>query len=90
MSLQRYRVAAVSGASPGIGAEIVRRLRARGLEVHALARSASALQALADACGCIPHRVDIADRPAVIDCGWPAGRRDDLQRRDPRQPQAGL
>ena len=68
MSLQRYRVAAVSGASRGIGAAVVRLLRERGLEVHALARRAPELQILADASGCTPHMVDIADRRAVADC----------------------
>jgi NAD(P)-dependent dehydrogenase (short-subunit alcohol dehydrogenase family) len=36
MSLSDHRVAVVGGASKGIGAELVRRLSARGLEVHAL------------------------------------------------------
>src|SRR5262249_47987783 len=54
-----YRVALVTGASSGIGAATVRRLRAEGLEVHAMARDAHRLTALADATACIPHALDV-------------------------------
>src|SRR5439155_13465437 len=54
-----YRVALVTGASSGIGAATVRRLRAEGLEVHAMARDAERLAALAKATGCVPHALDV-------------------------------
>ena len=68
LSIDRYRVAAVSGASRGIGAAIVRALRLRGLEVHALARDAAALAGLAAECGAVAHVVDVTDRAAVAAC----------------------
>src|SRR3954471_2491861 len=61
-----YRTAVVTGASRGIGAATVRLLRQRGLAVHAVARSAEPLQALAGETGCVPLVLDIADRPAVL------------------------
>ena len=60
-----YSSALVTGAGRGIGAETVRRFRAAGLEVHAVARSADALRALATETGCIPHVVDVTDQEAV-------------------------
>lgn len=68
MLVDHYRTAAVSGASRGIGAAIVRALRAAGVEVHALARNAQALQALAADTGCFAHAVDVDDRAAVEAC----------------------
>jgi NADP-dependent 3-hydroxy acid dehydrogenase YdfG len=65
MSLDRYQSAVVTGASRGIGTEIVRRLRRNGLSVHAVARSASDLETLAAETGCTPLALDIADRAAV-------------------------
>lgn len=65
MSFSDYRTALVTGASSGIGAAIVERLRREGLEVHALARSAGALQELAARTGCIPHAIDVTDRAAL-------------------------
>lgn len=59
MAFSDYRTALVTGASSGIGAATVRRLRNEGLEVHALARDAQRLKALADATGCIAHAVDV-------------------------------
>lgn len=56
-----YRTALVTGASRGIGAAIVRRLRAMGLEVHALARDEARLNALADETGAIPLVGDVTD-----------------------------
>lgn len=65
MPFSDYRTALVTGASGGIGAAVVERLAAEGVEVHALARSAGALAALADRTGCIPHAVDVADTAAL-------------------------
>src|SRR3954454_22623553 len=61
-----YRTAVVTGASRGIGAATVRLLRRRGLAVHAVARSAEPLQALARETGCTPLTIDIADREALL------------------------
>jgi NADP-dependent 3-hydroxy acid dehydrogenase YdfG len=65
MSFSDYKTALVTGASSGIGAAVVRRLRQEGLEVHALARSQEALQKLANETGCIPHALDVSDLEAV-------------------------
>jgi NADP-dependent 3-hydroxy acid dehydrogenase YdfG len=65
MPISDYRTALVTGASTGIGAVVVERLAKRGLEVHAVARNAERLRALADATGCIPHAVDITDTEAL-------------------------
>ena len=65
MSAPPYRTAIVTGASRGIGAATVRRLRKLGLEVHAIARSTAPLDALARETGCRPLALDIADREAV-------------------------
>lgn len=65
MSYSDYRTALVTGASSGIGAAVVERLRREGLEVHAVARSAGALQDLAARTGCIPHAIDVTDRTAL-------------------------
>jgi NADP-dependent 3-hydroxy acid dehydrogenase YdfG len=55
----------VTGASSGIGLAVVERLAREGLEVHALARSAEALKALAGRTGCIPHAIDVSDVAAI-------------------------
>lgn len=65
MPFSDYKTALVTGASSGIGAAVVRRLRQEGLEVHALARSQQALQKLADETGCIPHALDVSDLEGV-------------------------
>jgi hypothetical protein len=65
MPFSDYRTALVTGASSGIGAATVRRLRREGLEVHALARSEGALAALAEQTGCIPHVLDVTDRASI-------------------------
>lgn len=61
MPFSDYKTALVTGASSGIGAATVERLRAEGLQVHALARSADKLAELAARTGCIPHAIDVSD-----------------------------
>ena len=65
MPFSDYQSALVTGASSGIGAAVVERLRAEGLQVHALARSAEALGALAERTGCIPHAIDVTDLAGI-------------------------
>ena len=65
MPFTDYKTALVTGASSGIGAAVVERLRAEGLQVHALARSAQALAALAERTGCIPHAIDVTDLAGI-------------------------
>jgi NADP-dependent 3-hydroxy acid dehydrogenase YdfG len=65
MPFSDYRTALVTGASSGIGAATVARLRREGLEVHALARGAEALARLAAETGCIPHVLDVTDRAGI-------------------------
>jgi NAD(P)-dependent dehydrogenase (short-subunit alcohol dehydrogenase family) len=59
------RVAVVTGASSGIGAEIARLLAARGDLCILLARRADRLQSLAEEIGGEPEPCDVADRAAV-------------------------
>jgi NADP-dependent 3-hydroxy acid dehydrogenase YdfG len=66
MAINDYQTALVTGASRGIGAATVVALRERGLEVHAVARSADDLARLASETGCIPHSVDITDKAALL------------------------
>ena len=61
MGFSDYRTALVTGASSGIGAATVRRLRAEGIEVHALARDVHRLISLSDETGCHACAVDIND-----------------------------
>lgn len=61
MAIGGYESALVTGASSGIGAATVRRLRAEGLRVHALARDKDRLQELAKATGCVSHAIDISN-----------------------------
>ena len=65
MPFSDYKTALVTGASSGMGAAVVRRFRAEGLEVHALARSRDALESLSRETGCIAHVMDVADLQAV-------------------------
>jgi NADP-dependent 3-hydroxy acid dehydrogenase YdfG len=65
MPFSDYQTALVTGASSGIGAAVVERLRKEGLQVHALARSAKSLEALAERTGCIPHVLDVTDLAGV-------------------------
>ena len=65
MPFSDYKTALVTGASSGIGAAVVERLRSEGLQVHALARSAKALTGLAERTGCIAHTLDVTDLAAI-------------------------
>ena len=65
MPFSDYKTALVTGASSGIGAAVVERLRSEGLQVHALARSAKALGALAERTGCIAHAIDVTDLAGI-------------------------
>jgi len=65
MPFSDYKTALVTGASSGIGAAVVERLRSEGLQVHALARGAKALAALAERTGCIAHALDVTDRAGI-------------------------
>ena len=60
-----YKTALVTGASSGIGAACVKALRAKGLEVMALARREDRLSALAEETGCTPIVLDLRDSDAV-------------------------
>lgn len=55
----------VTGASSGIGAGIVRAFTAEGHRVHALARRADRLTALANETGCTVHGLDVTDAAAL-------------------------
>jgi len=65
MPISDYRTALVTGASSGIGAAVVERLRREGLTVHALARRADKLEALSARTGCIPHALDVNDLQGI-------------------------
>jgi NADP-dependent 3-hydroxy acid dehydrogenase YdfG len=67
MPFSDYRTALVTGASSGIGAALVERLRRENLEVHALARNGAALEDLAARTGCIAHAIDVTDRDALAE-----------------------
>jgi NADP-dependent 3-hydroxy acid dehydrogenase YdfG len=65
MPFSDYKTALVTGASSGIGAAVVEKFRKEGIEVHALARSATELEALALKTGCIPHVLDVTNLEGV-------------------------
>jgi NADP-dependent 3-hydroxy acid dehydrogenase YdfG len=65
MPISDYQTALVTGASSGIGAAVVERLCREGVAVHALARRADALEALAARTGCIPHALDVGDLDGI-------------------------
>lgn len=62
-----YKTALVTGASSGIGAATVAKLRQGGLEVHAVARRTERLKDLAEATGCHVHAVDVNDTEQVYE-----------------------
>ena len=59
------KVAVVSGASTGIGEATVRRLRASGWTVYAVARRAERLAALAEQTGAVPVPTDVTEQAQV-------------------------
>lgn len=65
MTIKPYHTALVTGASSGIGAATVRKLRELGLEVHAVARNKERLEELAAETGCIVHAASVADCTAM-------------------------
>ncbi|MGN7871404.1 SDR family oxidoreductase [Paracoccus sp. 22332] len=67
MAFADYETALVTGASGGMGWAIAERLAAKGLTVHALARNGDKLKELQDACGVIPHAVDVTDTAAITE-----------------------
>jgi len=67
MALSDYTSALVTGASSGIGAAVVRKLCARGLAVHAMARRQQRLEELAEETGCTTHVLDLRDTARTFD-----------------------
>lgn len=65
MPFSDYRTALVTGASSGIGAAVVERLCREGLQVHAVARSETALLELAGRTGCVAHVLDVTDLSGI-------------------------
>ncbi|MDE0158280.1 MAG: SDR family oxidoreductase [Gammaproteobacteria bacterium] len=69
MSLDRNTIALVTGASSGIGEAVARALRAKGVKVYAAARRLDRLEKLAEESGCVPVKLDVRDRDAVMAFG---------------------
>lgn len=66
MPFSDYKTALVTGASGGMGRGIAERLAQKGLTVHAFARNAEKLEALAaEFDNIVPHAVDVTDLDAV-------------------------
>ncbi|KFB08338.1 SDR family oxidoreductase [Nitratireductor basaltis] len=66
MPFSDYKTALVTGASGGMGRGIAQRLAQKGLTVHAFARSAEKLEALAaEHDNIVPHAIDVTDLDAV-------------------------
>jgi NADP-dependent 3-hydroxy acid dehydrogenase YdfG len=61
MPFADYRTALVTGATSGIGAGVVERLRREGLTVHALGRRRDRLDELSSRTGCIAHVIDVRE-----------------------------
>ena len=65
MALSDYKKVLVTGASSGIGREVVRRLCDEELEVHALARRSARLDTLSTETGCAVVTLDLQDTDAL-------------------------
>lgn len=68
------RLVLVTGATGFLGAEVVRRLVARGDEVHALAR-ASSQRGVLDGVPVTWHEGDLTDRASLENAAWKTSRR---------------
>ncbi|MEM8792734.1 MAG: SDR family oxidoreductase [Pseudomonadota bacterium] len=64
MAMLSGKIALVTGASAGIGAATVKALASAGAEVHAVARRAERLEALASQTKCTVHACDVTDAGA--------------------------
>lgn len=74
MTILKGRTALVTGASSGIGAATVHALSSAGATVHAVARRADRLDALAAQTKCVPNVCDVTDaasRKALISAVQP-------------------
>ena len=65
MTFADYSTALVTGATSGIGAALVERLRENGLTVHAVARNADRIAELSERTGAIGHVADLRDTAAL-------------------------